>query len=84
MPAERVSMRHAREIICLKYSACVSAREIARAALPVARRAAFPRAKQARAASGRPVMADRRKDNWRKYFVTFTLLTHKSCRSTII
>jgi transposase-like protein len=30
MPAERVSMRHAREIIRLKFSAYVSAREIAR------------------------------------------------------
>jgi len=30
MPAERVLMRHARAIIRLKFSACVSAREIAR------------------------------------------------------
>ena len=30
MPAERVTMRHAREIIRLKFSACVPTREIAR------------------------------------------------------
>ena len=30
MPAERVTMRHAREIIRLKFSACVATREIAR------------------------------------------------------
>ena len=30
MPAERVVMRHAREIIRLKFSACVPSREIAR------------------------------------------------------
>jgi hypothetical protein len=30
MPAERVAMRHAREIIRLKFSACVPTREIAR------------------------------------------------------
>ena len=30
MPAERVAMRQAREIIHLKFSACVPTREIAR------------------------------------------------------
>ena len=42
MPAERVAMRQAREIIRLKFSACVPTREIARRLGVAASTVSFP------------------------------------------